>query len=272
MFGESNKGKLMAKAFYYPVATATITDGTYGTMVNGGVSYTFSSGNTVTNEHRISDESIGSAVGSFGSDNTDTIRFDLGASYACDAIAIYLSADDVSNLVLYYSSSSGSMGSDSSDPSVPLATTPVMSTNYVAGWNIRTFTEITDRYWFVKATSTIDISEIIIGKKYDFDVNFDLNNKLGEEFGTDIITSYGGNEYANKRHEPKTTWSWNWSYLSSNQKTSLEDLNSKVQDHKKFIYYDETTYHYVRMVKPLVFTEVAPSVYSTSMTLREQLA
>jgi len=263
----------MAKSFIYPVATATITDGTYGTTANGGTTYTFASGNTVANEHRISDDSIGSAVSSYGSSINDTIQFDLGGSYACDVIAIYLSAASAANLELYYSSSANNMGTDSSDPSVPLTTSPVMSTNHDAGWNIRTFTEITDRYWYVRATGgDITPSEIIIGKKYDFDINFDLNNKLGEEFGTDVITSYGGNEYSNKRHNPKTTWSWNWSNISSSMKTSLENVRDSVQDHKKFLYYDETSYHYVRMTEPMDFTEVAYQRYSTNIKLREQLA
>ena len=263
----------MAKSFIYPVATATITDGTYGTTANGGTTYTFASGNTVANEHRISDDSIGSAVSSYGSSINDTIQFDLGGSYACDVIAIYLSAASVANLELYYSSSAINMGSDSSDPSVPLTTSPVMSTNHDAGWNIRTFTEITDRYWYVRATGgDITPSEIIIGKKYDFDINFDLNNKTDEEFATDIITSYGGNEYSNKRHDSKTTWDWKWSYLTSGQKTSLDGLNSSVQDYKKFLYYDGTNYHYVRMTKPMKFTEVAVNTYSTAFSITEQLS
>jgi hypothetical protein len=148
-----------------------------------------------------------------------------------------------------------------------------MLTNHDAGWNIRTFTEITDRYWYVRAIGgDITPSEIIIGKKYDFDANPDINSKFGEEFNTDINISYGGDEYACKRHEPKSTWEFSWDFLLGDQKTALESLNSTVQDNRKFIYYDETSYHYVIMGKPLEFTEVAPSVYSTSMTLREQLA
>jgi len=263
----------MAKSFIYPVATATITDGAYGVSINGGTTYGFASSNTVTNEHRISDDSIGSAVSSYGSDVNDTIQFDLGGSYACDVIAIYLSAASTANLALYYSSSAINMGTDSSDPSVPLATSPSMLTNHDAGWNIRTFTEITDRYWYVRAIGgDITPSEIIIGKKYDFDANPDINSKFGEEFNTDINISYGGDEYACKRHEPKSTWEFSWDFLLGDQKTALESLNSTVQDNRKFIYYDETSYHYVIMGKPLEFTEVAPSVYSTSMTLREQLA
>ena len=263
----------MAKSFIYPVATATITDGAYGVMANGGTIYGFSSSDTVANEHRISDDSIGSAVSSYGSSINDTIQFDLGGSYACDVIAIYLSAASAANLELYYSSSASNMGSDSSDPSVPLTTSPAMSTNHDAGWNIRTFTEITDRYWYVRATGgDITPSEIIIGKKYDFDVNPDINNEFGEEFNTDINISYGGDEYACKKHEPKTTWLWNWPNISSSMKTSLEGVRDSVQDNKKFLYYDETSYHYVRMGKPLEFTEVAHQRYSTNIKLREQLA
>ena len=54
-------------------------------------------------------------------------------------------------------------------------------------------------------------------------------------------------------------------------KTSLEGVRDSVQDHKKFIYYDETDYHYVRMVSPMDFTEVAYQRYSTNIKLREQL-
>ena len=149
-----------------------------------------------------------------------------------------------------------------------------MTSAFPKGWTVVTFSSDTKQYWLLRATDDAieNLTEVIIGKKYDFDINFDLSNKIGEEFGTDIVTSYGGNEYSNKRHEPKTTWDWNWSYMLGSHKTSLESLNSNVQDWKKFIYYDETDYHYVRMTKPMVFTEVAPNVYSTSVSLREQLS
>ena len=113
---------------------------------------------------------------------------------------------------------------------------------------------------------------MIIGSKYTFDVNPELNSKIGEQFGTDIVTSYGGSEYANKRHAPKTTWDFTFSHILSTQKTALEALNANVQDWKKFIYYDDNAYHYVRLVKPIEFTEVAPNVFSANVSLREQLA
>ena len=249
----------MAKSFIYDsigFTESTITDGN----TSGG---TFSSSDTITNESRATDMSISTAITAFGIVNT--IRFDLGSSKSADIIALYFSATETSNLTLYAHASSATDAGTSIE---------VMTSTFTAGWNVFDFSSTSNRYWFLVSTSgSIDnLTEVIIGTKYDFDINFDLNNKLGEEFGTDVITSYGGNEYANKRHNPKTTWSWNWSNISSSMKTSLENVRDSVQDHKKFIYWDETSYHYVRMGKPLEFTEVAYQRYSTNIKLREQLA
>ncbi len=249
----------MAKSFIYDsigFTESTITDGN----TSGG---TFSSSDTITNESRATDMSISTAITAFGIVNT--IRFDLGSSKSADIIALYFSATETSNLTLYAHASSATDAGTSIE---------VMTSTFTAGWNVFDFSSTSNRYWFLVSTSgNIDnLTEVIIGTKYDFDVNFDLNNKLGEEFGTDVITSYGGNEYACKRHEPKTTWSWNWSYLTSGQKTSLDGLNSSVQDYKKFLYYDGTDYHYVRMTKPMDFTEVAPDIYSTAFSITEQLS
>ena len=249
----------MAKSFIYDsigFTESTITDGN----TSGG---TFSSSDTITNESRATDMSISTAITAFGIVNT--IRFDLGSSKSADIIALYFSATETSNLTLYAHASSATDAGTSIE---------VMTSTFTAGWNVFDFSSTSNRYWFLVATSgSIDnLTEVIIGTKYDFDVNFDLSNKLGEEFGTDIITSYGGNEYSNKRHDSKTTWDWKWSYLTSGQKTSLDGLNSSVQDYKKFLYYDGTDYHYVRMTKPMDFTEVAPDIYSTAFSITEQLS
>ena len=239
---------------------ATVTDGYYDP-----VPYLFTSSNTVTNEHRANDMSIGSAITSYvgSGGDTDTLRFDLGTEKSANVIALYFSASESADMEL-------SAGSSATDMAAVKST---MTSNFSAGWNVVTFGSTSNQYWFLRAGGTVDnLTEVIIGTKYDFDVNFDLNNKIGEKFGTDIITSYGGQEYANKRHAPKTTWSWNWSYMLASHKTALDGLNSSVQDWKKFIYYDDSNYHYVRMTKPMDFTEVAPSVYSTSVSLQEQLA
>jgi hypothetical protein len=252
----------MARSFIYDnigLTESTLTDGTASGT-------TFSSASNVTNEERAIDMSIATAFTSF--DDTDTLRFNVGAGNAsktANCIALYYTSDHGHNFEVYRGGSATAMGTAILDHRDQL----------LAGWNVITFSATAGQYWFLRSTSgTIDdITEIIVGTKYDFAVNPELNAKTGEEFGTDIMTSYGGNEYANKRHEPKTTWDWNWSHILSTQKTALESLNASVQDWKKFIYSeDATTHHYVRMTKPVTFTEVAPSVYSANMSLREQLS
>jgi hypothetical protein len=251
----------MARSFIYDnigLTESTLTDGT----VSGT---TFSSSGAVTNEERAIDMSISTNFSSFNAN--DALRFNVGSANAstnANAIAVYFTSVHGHDVRLYCGSSATAMGTHILDK----------TDNWVVGWNVITFSATAGQYWFIHSTTgTIDdITEVIIGNKYDFNVNPELNAKTGEEFGTDIMTSYGGNEYANKRHAPKTTWDWNWSHILSTQKTALEDMNASVQDWKKFIYYDDTNYHYVRMTKPVTFTEVAPSVYSANMSLREQLS
>ena len=260
----------MARQFIYDnigFSEATVEDGTVS-------STTFDPAPTsVTNEERANDMSISTTFTSF--DTNDALRFDLGADNAsktANCIALYYTSAHGHDFKLYKSDHATNMGSAELDYTNAL----------VEGWNIQNLTERSGQYWFLQSTTgTIDdISEVIIGTKYTFAVNPELNSKIGEEFGTDIMTSYGGNEYANKRHAPKTTWDWNWSHILSTQKTALEALNASVQDWKKFLYYDDATgnegdasnYHYVRMTQPITFTEVAPNVYSANMSLREQLS
>jgi len=245
----------MAKTFYYSPSTPTITD---GTIASG----TFTSSDSIVNEHRVNDDSIASAPTSINSN--DAIRFDFGEAKTMDFMALYFTAGETDNVTVY----------DSDDGSAVTFNASRAAT-FNEGWTIISLAEESHRYWYIHFASagTFDyLAEVIIGNKYEFDVEPDIGNTLGEEYGTDIMTSYGGQEYANKRHEPKTTWDWNWSFVTASMKTSLESLNSSVQDHKKFVYYDETSYNYVRMTKPMAFNEVAYNVFSTSISLKEQLS
>tara|TARA_R110000744_G_scaffold110434_1_gene208311 strand:+ start:4627 stop:5376 length:750 start_codon:yes stop_codon:yes gene_type:complete len=249
----------MARSFIYDnigFSESTVEDGTVS-------STTFDPAPTsVTNEERANDMSISTPFTSFAAN--DALRFNVGSSKTANCIALYYTSDHGHDFKVYAAASATSMG------------TAVLNhtASILAGWNIIDFTSSAGQYWFLQSTTGVidDITEVIIGSKYTFAVNPELKATTGEAFGTDIMTSYGGNEYANKRHEPKTTWDWNWSHILSTQKTALESLNASVQDWKKFIYYDDTNYHYVRMTKPVTFTEVAPNIYNANMSLREQLS
>ncbi len=249
----------MAREFIHDsvgLTESTLTDGT----ASGS---TFSASSSVTNEERAIDMSISTAFTSFNAD--DTLRFDLGSAQTANCIALYYSSAHGHDFKLYRGSSATAMGTEILNQTASIS----------QGWNVITFTETSGRYWFLRSTTgTIDdITEIIIGNRYEFDVNPEINATIGEEFGTDVVTSYGGNEYANKRHEPKTTFSFSFSHILSTQKTAFENLNADVQDFKKFLYKDDdNNYHYVRLTQPIDFTEVAPNVFSANINLREQLS
>ena len=257
----------MARQFIYDsvgFSEATIKSGTF----SGSSTKTFSDTGGIANIERIADQNISVALPFSSFSQYETIQIDLGSAQSSDTIALYHTGADTNDLEMYASNSATEFTT-----SDHVAT---LTTNHPAtDWNVFSASISSERYIYIYNTTANNydyLSEMIIGSKYTFDVNPELNSKIGEEFGTDVVTSYGGNEYANKRHAPKTTWDFTFSHILSTQKTALEALNANVQDWKKFIYYDDTNYHYVRLVNPIEFTEVAPNVFSANVSLREQLA
>jgi hypothetical protein len=228
-----------------------------GTM--SGTTFTPNSG-AVTDEIRMNDQSIGSDVTSF--DYNDAVRFDLGSSKAADVFAIYQSAEDNEDYKFYGSDSPTATGSEINDTSLGSA-----------GWNYFTFSA-TKRYWFIESGATIInyISEIIIGKKLDFEVSEDVNIEHGVDHGVDLQKSYGGVEYAIKRHASKKKWKLTWSNISNTFKSDLESMRDTLSgNYQPFVYYDGSSYHWVRMTG-LEFAQVAYNRWSTSITLVQQLS
>ena len=257
----------MAKTFYYDsvdLLDATLNDGTYANP-SGGV-YTFADGATITNEERAIDQSISTAMTSFAVN--DALQFNLGSAKAVDFIGVNFTAIDTDNLELWHdTSASGALEAKS----------VAMTATFPIGWTFSEFTSSAKQYWtLVAINGTITgLSEVIIGSKLAFEVNPDVG--IGEQsiFGTDINTSIGGNEYAIKRHEPKSTISMNFSNISETFKNSLQTFESHVQNYKKFIYSEDGTtgdFHYVRLDAPIQFTEVAYQRFSASLSLRKQLS
>ncbi len=250
----------MAKSFIYPNAnllTATLTDGTFAADV-------FTPSSSVTNEERINDMSIGSAVGSFGLN--DVIRIDLGASPGTiDTFTFYSNQVDANFLVLYGSNSATDM-----------ATAKATFIDGLAlGWNVDVTLDDNLRYWFIRATDgTLDgITEIILGTKYTFDITPNTGIVEGKLSGSDINKSYGAVEYSYKRHELIKTWDWQWDVPTTAIKTSLEAIETAVDlNYKKLIYYDGTTYYWVR-IQPnsFKFTWQAYNFWTTPMSLVQQL-
>ena len=250
----------MARTFYYDsggLLEATINDGTYSGTA-------WSDGTSMTDEARLVDQSIASAISGF--DNADALKITFSASKTLDFIAVYFSASEADNLSLYRAVAPNTFSSAID-----------MTSTFSVGWTVGEFSSAVSNEWHLASTSGViaNLTEMIVGSKLEFEVNPDIGISEIETFGTSINTSMGGIEYAVKRHEPKTNMSFNFGNISGTFKNSLQSMESAVQNHKKFIYSEDGTtgpFHYVRLGSPIQFKEVSYQRHSASISLVEQLS
>ena len=260
----------MAKAFYFDsvgLLESTTTDGS-GTDIDTDNKFEFSASSTLVNEQFIIDQNITNAVTGWA--QNEGLSFNLGRCKAVDFLAVIFNANETDNLVFEHD-----------DAATGESTARVLSVtdSFTANtWMIKEFTEVSNQYWRIFANSGggLDgLSEVIFGKKLEFEINPDIGISEKKVFGTDINTSIGGVEYSLKRHEPKATISMNFSNISQTFKENLQAFEVAVQNHKKFIYSEDGTtgaFHYVRLDSPISFSEVAFQRFSASFTLRQQLS
>ena len=251
----------MAKKFYYDsvdILNATITEGDHNPSDGA---FTASS-TDITNEHAIADQSLSLAVTSMGDE--ETLRIDFGSNVTVTDILSYNNSttQEEDNLAWYYNSAGTNVGTlfGSNDQFPP-------------GWDLVSASSQTARFWYARSVHAdyAGLAEVIMGVPLEFENEPDIGIATQEIFATDLNTSYGGVEYANKRHEPKTTFELNFSNISQTFKNNLVSFEQDVTNFKKFVYYDDSSYHYVRLDSPIKFTEVAFQRFSASLKLREQL-
>ena len=249
----------MAKAFYYDsggLLEATVNDGTLS-------SNNFSDADTMTNEERLIDQSIATAVSGFG--NTDAFKITFATSTALDFIALYFSAAETDNLSFQREVATNTYASVSN-----------ISTDFVVGWNISEFSSASSQDWLLSPTGDIaNLTEIITGSKLEFEINPDIGILESDNFGVDLTKSLGGVQYALKRHNPIQTITLSFSSISNTFKTNLQSMQNDVQNFKKFIYSENGTtgpFHYVRLEKPMQFKEVSSQRFSVNISLIEQLS
>jgi len=255
----------MAKTFYYDsvgLLESTINDCTVTFTGTEG----FNEAASLTNEERAVDQSISTAITDW--EENDGLQFDFGDAKAVDFMAVYFNAAEADDIRLSYDNASSGQAAADID---------VFSSCSV-GWNVAEFGSQSYQYWIVSALTAgglVGITEIILGAKLAFTVNPDIGIGEQEIFGTGVQRSIGGVEYAIKKHDPISTISMNFSHISSAFKSSLQSMEAQVTNYKKFIYSEDGTtgpFHYVRLDGPIKFTEVAHTIFSASLTLREQLS
>lgn len=259
----------MAKKFIYPNANLYDVTPVGGEQTSSSENFGVTA--DVTNEHRLTDVSISTAAG-FPA-NFDAVRFDLSASgNSFDTIALYANATDTDN-VLFYSSSADATGVFNSSK---FLSGSEFSNTFAVGWNVQDLVSTSsNRYVFMKGQGELNIfTEVLLGTTLEFPFNPNLNSKESKQFGVDVVESYGGNEYANKRHDGKRMWEVSFSNLTEANKTSFESMRDAVSTNfLKFLYYDDSSYYWVRALKgSFDFTEVAYQSYNMNVKMIEQLA
>ena len=246
----------MAQKFYYD------STNTLGSTLNDGTgTTTFSDSASITNEERAIDQSTSTAITDF--DQSDSLRFDYGAAVTNDFIALHFSSGTGVDVNVY-----------DSDNGTTCSLNTTITSAFSTGWNVSALTSESHRYWLLYAGSgaIANLTEVFFGVALEFTINPDIGISEQEIFGTEVNRSAGGVEYAVKKHNPISTWTLNFANISSTFKASLQSMEAEVQDYKKFLWYDETNYHYVRLESPIKYTEVAYQRYSASISLREQLS
>lgn len=252
----------MAEFFIYPKADFYNVE-----PVGGALSSTnFAEDTDVTNESRLTDQST-SLAADFPA-NFDTVRFDLGdTDKTIDSIAVYANGSDADDLNFY--------GSSSATSGLSFISGSNFADTFAEGWNVRADAMSNDtRYVFMRGTGALAIfTEVIIGTKLAL-TNVNLSGSEGVNYGNETLVSEGGQEFSHQKHGAKKFWHFSLNHVSETYKTNLEAMRDAVDgSHYKFLYYDGSSYNYVRMsTDSLRFKEVAVGVYNTRIKLTEQLS
>ena len=255
----------MASYFIYDSINQYRSDNTVseGQMTDSGTP-TFSATSTITDHERASDQNIGTIISAVA--DRDAIEYAVGSSVTADAAAVYFTGDD--------GVSSGTIMTffiDTDRASLPSKGT--ISAVSAAGWAVADLTETTGTKFFTEFNGSVtNVSEILIGKKLSFEVEPDVNVQSSIDYENSIQRSLGGVEYALNVNEGQEVHTISFQNVSSTFKTNLITMQDAIKgEAKKFVWYDGSSFHWVRLDKPMTFTEIADGRFSTQLVLRQQI-
>jgi len=255
----------MASYFIYDSINQYRSDNTVseGQMTDSGTP-TFSATSTITNHERASDQNIGTIISAVA--DRDAIEYAVGSSATADAAAVYFTGDD--------GVSSGTIMTffiDTDRASLPSKGT--ISAVSAAGWAVADLTETTGTKFFTEFNGSVaNVSEILIGKKLAFEVEPDVNVQSSINYENEVQRSLGGVEYAINVNEGQEVITISFQNISSTFKSNLITMQDSLRgESKKFLYNDSSSFHWVRLDKPMTFTEIADGRFSTQLVLRQQI-
>jgi len=262
----------MAHKLYFDnvgTSSATLNDGILIEGIdeapNGVMS--FADAATLTNESRATDRDTINAITSWGSANgdngekrNDALQFDFGASKAIDFVALFFNAAETDSIRVSHD--------DAATGAVTLLSN--LTADFTTKYNIRSFTQASNRYWYVEATSgtLAGVTEIFFGTALDLPID---GNSITTQvpFSSFKSSTYNNTEFTNKIDTELREWTISLPIITEANKTSLELLQSNYSNLYTFVYYDESAYHTVRLAKPFSFNQIATNTYSTTITLKE---
>ncbi len=265
----------MAHKLYFDnvgTSTATLNDGVFSEGTSGGGTpngvFTFSDASTITNESRATDRNTTDVITNFsrttnsetGAVTRDALQFDFGASKAIDFVALFFNAAETDSIGVHHD--------DASTGEVTNIDT--FTADFTTKWNIRSFTQASNRYWHVAAISgAVDgITEIFFGTEFVLPIGGDsITTQV--PFNSFVSSTYNNTEFSNKIDTELREWTISIPIVTEANKTSLELLQTNYKNLYTFVYYDESTYHTVRLAKPFTFNQIATNTYSTTITLKE---
>ena len=254
----------MASYFIYDSINMYRSDNTdsEGTITTG----TFSPGTSVTLHERASDMNIGTGMSDIV--DNDAIQYAVGGSATADAAAVYFLGDDgvaSGTIMTFYASDTTSVGSS-------IGTISAVSG---AGWQVASLTESTNTKFYTEFNATITnniISEILIGKKLNFEIEPDVNVQSSINYENEVQRSLGGVEYAINVNPGQEVFTISFQNISSTFKSDLITMQNHLKgESKKMLWFDSSNYHWVRLDKPMTFTEIADGRFSTQLVLRQQI-
>lgn len=250
----------MAATIYYDNVgsyAATINDGSTGSAV-------FSDSNTLENEENAVDENLTTVVGDWVSN--EGLQFDLGSAITVSFCAIYSTVATSNDITIYRDDAS----------SGPFDSTTNILTALTVGWNIRVLSSGDFRYRTVSAGGNLTgIAQIFFGNALELPIQPTANIVTEHKFGTEEIKTYGANKYYINKHDNYKILKLSLDHMTTANKTSLLTFSNTVTNRKPFIYSEDGTtgpLHYVRLVAPLTFKQVAPDVWSCQIVMRELLS
>ena len=255
----------MASYFIYDSINQYRSDNTVseGQMTDSGTP-TFSASDTLTSHERANDQNIGTTIS--GVADRDAIEYAVGSSATADAAAVYFTGDD--------GVSSGTIMTffiDTDRASLPSKGT--ISAVSGAGWATTDLTETTGDKFFTEFNASVsNVSEILIGRKLNFEVEPDVNVQSSIDYNNEINSSLGGVEYSINVNPGQEVITISFQNISSTFKANLITMQDFLKgEATKFLYNDGSSFHWVRLDKPMTFTEIADGRFSTQIVLRQQI-